>query len=416
MQVYFECHGCSMNYGESRIMKELVENEFSIVNNFINADIIVLSTCTVIERTEREMLKRVKFFTEKNKKVIVSGCMASAQKEKIFAINKNAKLLKPREIYKINNVLKSFKREIPKIQRVNKEFIKEKTIDAIIPIAQGCLGRCSYCITKIARGKLKSYAMQDILRDVKSSLANNFKEIRLTAQDTGCYGKDIGLNLSELINKISELDGNFRIRVGMMNPNSILKILDKLINAYKNKKVFKFLHLPVQSGDDEILKLMQREYSVNEFKKIVKKFKENFNDLTISTDIIVGFPSETQEQFLNTLNLMEEIKPDIINIKGFSAREKTKAFFLPRIHSGIIRERTRTLSSLRYKFSKENFDRLVGKKQNILVVEKGKNNTFVGRTNSYRAVILKEEVKLGEFYNVKIEDAKNFYLIGSLIK
>lgn len=499
MQVYFECHGCSMNYGEGRIMKELVEENFSIVNDFNNADVIILSTCIVIEKTEREMLKRVKFFTEKNKEIIVSGCMASAQKEKIFAINKNAKLLKPREIYKINYILKnlekeisddSFKRVLEKqnlqnlekeiflYKKINKnegeklkeeikdkklqfpiekqiktEFVKqlqekklseieksiktglqkeieeqisekknqnsisisEKSIDAIIPIAQGCLGKCSYCITKIARGKLKSYEMQEILKNVEKSLKKGYKEIRLTAQDAACYGKDIKTSLPNLISEVAKLNENFRIRVGMMNPNNALKILNELIKSYKNQKVFKFLHLPVQSGDNEILKLMGREYSVNDFKKIAKKFRSEFDDLTLSTDIIVGFPSETDNQFENTLNLMKEIKPDIINIKGFSPREGTKAFKMKQLHSRVIRERTRVLSSLRFELSKENFEKLISKKENVLVVEKGKNETFVARTNSYRTVILKEKIELGKFYNVKIEDAKDFYLIGKLV-
>lgn len=415
MQVYFECHGCSMNYGESRLMKELVEKEFSITNNFNNADVIVLSTCTVIERTERKMLKRIKFFSEKNKKIIVSGCMAVVQKEKIFRINKNAKLLKPREINKIGYILKNFEKETEKQVEVEKTN-EEKITNAIIPIAQGCLGKCSYCITRIARGKLKSYSLQEILKDIERKLSNNFKEIRLTALDTSCYGKDIKTNLPKLINDICKLNYNFRIRVGMMNPKNVLKILDELINSYKNEKVFKFLHLPIQSGDDDILKLMQRGYKTDDFKKIVKKFRENFDDLTLSTDIIVGFPSETEKQFENTLNLIKEIKPDIINIKGFSPREKTKASSLPKIHSKTIRERTRVLSPLRFEISKGNFEKLVGREENVLIAEEGKNNTFIGRTNSYRPVILKDEVSIGKFYDVKIESAKNFYLIGSLIK
>ena len=198
-------------------------------------------------------------------------------------------------------------------------------IAAPISIAEGCRLSCSYCITSIARGSLKSYPINEIKKDIENALEQDCKEIQITAQDTAAYGLDFGKNLGELLTKISNINSEFRIRVGMMNPYHVKNNLDSILNGFDSSKIYKFLHLPVQSGDNEILKKMNRKYEIDDFYNIVKKFRKKYPEITISTDIIVGFPTENDEQFERSIKLVSKTKPDITNITRYSARPFTKA-------------------------------------------------------------------------------------------
>lgn len=275
---------------------------------------------------------------------------------------------------------------------------------------------CSYCITSLARGKLKSYPMEEIVKDVCSAIKQGCKEIQLTAQDTGSYGLDTGHNLGELLSNICKINGDYRIRVGMMNPYTVMKNIDSIIRSYDDLKIYKFLHLPVQSGDNDILKKMNRKYTTDDFLKIVGKFRKRYPDITISTDVIVGFPTETDEQFRNTIDLLKNVNPDVVNITRFSARPNTKAKFLKgRIRTEIAKERSKILTDLCSEISKENNQRHIERNYNVLITERGKKNTFVGRTENYKPVVLKENVSLGDIVDVRIIDAASTHLVGNLI-
>ncbi|PJB22150.1 MAG: threonylcarbamoyladenosine tRNA methylthiotransferase [Euryarchaeota archaeon CG_4_9_14_3_um_filter_38_12] len=411
MKIYFEAHGCSMNYGEARIMEDIVSERHEIVDSFDDADILVLVTCVVIESTERRMINRIKEFCSTGKKLVVAGCMASAEKEKIKKIAGNAKILPPDEFCKILEMINGTKNYKTKLYPYPPKR-KENRVDAIIPISSGCLGKCSFCITKIARRNLKSYPMDNIGKCVERAVNLGYKEIRITAQDTGAYGKDIGETLPELINNLTKIHGDFKLRIGMMNPDTVLPMLDELLDSYSNEKVFRFLHLPVQSGDDEILQKMGRNYSADDFRYIVRRFRKAFNDVTLSTDIIAGFPAETSQQFQKSCELIKETKPDIVNVKAFSPRPKTKAYAMKRLDSKIVKGRTKKISKLRLEISKKNLESFVGRKEKILTTEFGKNNTVVGRTNAYRPVVIKDKIDLGRFVDIKITDSGNTYLKG----
>jgi len=275
---------------------------------------------------------------------------------------------------------------------------------------------CSYCITHFARGKLKSSQVESVISDIHSALDQGCREIQLTAQDTASYGLDIGTNLGELLKEISKIDGKFRVRVGMMNPSEAQKILPTILSSYNDLKIYKFVHLPVQSGDDEILKKMNREYTVEQFIDILNKFREKYPDVTVSTDIIVGFPTETEEQFNKTVELIENVRPDIVNITRFSARPLTKAKVMKgRIPTEKVKERSKFLTDLCKKISNEKNREHVGKTYNVLVTEKGKNQTFAGRAKNYKQVVIKEKVKIGDFVKVKIVGSADTYLLGKLI-
>ena len=178
----------------------------------------------------------------------------------------------------------------------------------IVEIASGCMSECTFCQTKLSKGDLSSYRLGDIVRQVETEIKEGCKEVWLTSTDNGCYGLDIGTDLPTLVNSVSEIKEDFMIRVGMMNPMYMPRIKEKLIESYDNDKVFKFLHIPVQSGSDKVLNDMKRGHTSQTFREIVKKTKEKFENFTISTDIIVGFPSETEEDFQKTSYIVRRNK------------------------------------------------------------------------------------------------------------
>ena len=416
MKVYLEVYGCTANKSDATLIKGLIKNNttYELVDSLQSSDLVIIVTCTVIGTTEQRMLHRMRVFKESGKKVIVTGCMAGVQVEKIKTVLPDAVTVPPNRIHTIFSVF-----EQKKLQKHPSEKpLAPKFFDSLvapISISEGCQYACTYCITHLARGRLQSYPESTILRDVSDALASGCKEIQLTAQDTASYGYDTGSSLSALIKMICSIEGQYRIRIGMMNPRSLKKQVGELIKAYSYDQIYKFIHLPVQSGDNQILKLMNRGYTVEEFTDIITQIRKNIPDITLSTDIIVGFPTETEEQFQRSIELLNSIKPDVVNITRFSARPKTKAKTMRgRIPTEIVKERSRYLSSLCRQISLEKNQAFIGRKEMILTMEHGKNNTIVGRTRSYKPVVLREKVALGTFVSVEIIDAKETFLVGTL--
>lgn len=416
MKVYLEVYGCTANKSDASLVKGLLqEHHHEIVKDKDDAEVLVLLTCTVIGTTEQRMLSRLRKFKETGKQIIVTGCMASVQAELITSIVPDTKLLPPQHIYHILDLLDDEKVSFTEKNKTlfSKHF---NGLTAPISIAEGCLFSCSYCITSIARGDLKSYPIDEIVQDVHSALGQGCKEIQLTAQDTGSYGLDTNHDLGELLTDVCKINGNYRIRVGMMNPYTALKTLDAIIKGFDNSKIYKFLHLPVQSGDIEILYKMNRKYTIDDFVEITNRFRKRYPDVTLSTDIIVGFPTETDKQFQHTIDLLQMVKPDITNITRYSARPYTKAKAMKgRISTAIVKERSRQLTEICSAISLENNRKHVGKKYTILVTEKGKNDTIIGRTENYKPIVMKEKAELGTFVPIIVTDAASTYLVGRII-
>ena len=253
---------------------------------------------------------------------------------------------------------------------------------------------------------------------MQSDFAAGAKEFWVTSQDTACYGKDLGSNLAELLEALDGLAGDFKVRVGMMTPNMVTDMQNRLVEAFRSEKVFKFLHLPVQSGDDETLKRMRRFYTATEFKHIVDAFRVEFPDLTLATDIIVGFPGETAEAFENTLKLLEEVKPDVTNVSKFFARPKTKAAEIKEdlVELGEIKRRSTVAAQLAKQVSFERNQRWVGWVGEVLVDEKGKvEGSWVGRNFAYKPVAIKStDNLLGKTLRVKVAEAFATYLKGAI--
>lgn len=219
----------------------------------------------------------------------------------------------------------------------------------IIPIAEGCLGNCSYCATKLARKELFSFSAKEIVKKIENS---NQPEIYLTSQDLSVYGMDRNETLSSLIREIIKIKRDFKLKLGMMNPKYVS---DELLDLYKSDKIYKFIHLPLQSGDNDLLKKMNRGYKVEDFTSIVKKFRKKFKESIIATDIIVGHPLETEESFDKTLKVIKEIKPEVLHIFKFSRRKGTKDFELKDLPDRIKKDRSRIINEL---FKNYNYEKI----------------------------------------------------------
>ncbi|MCS7368910.1 MAG: tRNA (N(6)-L-threonylcarbamoyladenosine(37)-C(2))-methylthiotransferase [archaeon GBS-70-058] len=420
MKVYIESYGCAANKADTNLMKNIIMSKHEIVEDPWKANAIIINTCTVRGETERSMVKRIRELEEigrKNgSKLIVAGCMAKAQPALVMGIAPEASLISPQRINEILEVLESSGREIRIIGSGTKNL--ERTIEngltVTIPIAEGCLGNCSYCIVKLARGELRSYSIEEIKRVVRKAVERGAREIRLTAQDTAAYGMDIGTNLVNLLRELLQIPGEYIIRIGMMTPNNTLKIIDDLMDIYDDDRIYKFMHIPLQSGDDEILKLMNRKYSTDDYKTIVRKFRSKYPTGFIATDIISGFPMESEEAHKRTIKVIEETKPDKVNVAKYSPRPHTKAAALPQLPESIRSRRCREVIEVSRRISLERNMMHVGRIEDVLVL-KVDGGIAKARMKNYRLVKINGcGEMLGKMVKVKITEAKTTYLIGEL--
>jgi MiaB-like tRNA modifying enzyme len=361
------------------------------------------------------VFRQVSHYRSAGKKVVLTGCLPKIDPDSLLANGQNI-AISPDSINLINQAIKCAVKDFPfnpLPQNLDKAGLRNPDGGVVfpIPIAEGCLGECSYCATRHSRGRLRSFSPKSITSSARCAIQTGCRELRLTAQDTGVFGKDLGSSLAELVGEICRIEGEFRVRIGMMNPSSISKNTSDLIEAYENEKVYRFLHIPLQSGDDEILSDMGRGYRVENFKRIVEEFRKRIPDLTLSTDVIVGYPLEDEASFSKTYRVIEKIQPDILNITRFSPRPNTHASTLCDMPDWIKKERSRKLSSLARQISTEHNKNYVGRVESVLITGIGKNNSLLGRTDSYRQVVLKSG-RIGEFKKVKIKDSRAHYLIA----
>ncbi|NOZ59240.1 MAG: tRNA (N(6)-L-threonylcarbamoyladenosine(37)-C(2))-methylthiotransferase [Euryarchaeota archaeon] len=412
MKVYVSTYGCTMNQGDSEILRALIARRHQLASTPEESDTVVVNSCAVVGFTERKVLKEVRRHKLAGRRVILTGCLPKANPDAALASGADVVLPNTR-IAEIGSVIEGRgtgdatappKPELPKLRHSNSAI-------AIVAISEGCLGACSYCATRFARGRLRSFPMESILREVECALEQGYREVQLTSQDTAVYGRDISTSLPELLGELVDLPYEFRIRVGMMNPTFAGEIFDDLLEAFKSRKVYKFLHLPVQSGSDAVLRHMRRGYSVEDFVQLVREFRRHFPDSTLSTDLIVGYPTEGEEDFRKSLELIGEIKPEVLNITRFSPRPGTEAAKLRDLHDWIKKERSRKLTELMRGIGLERNRRYLGRRLRVLVTKHGKHGTLLARSDAYRQVVVREG-KIGEFTQVKVREVRPTYLIA----
>ena len=418
-KIFVEAYGCSASFADSEMISGLILNGgHTLVDNSSKSDLNIVVTCSVKDATANKMIHRIKSL--KSKPLVVAGCFPKAEKSTVEKFSENASLLGPNSLGMTLQVIdstlngkKQIALEDSDLSKVGLPKVRLNPVVGIVEIASGCMSECTFCQTKLSKGDLSSYRLGDIVRQVQTEIKEGCKEVWLTSTDNGCYGFDIGTDLPSLVNAVVEIPDDFMIRVGMMNPMYMPRIKEELVKSFDNDKVFKFLHIPVQSGSDKVLHDMKRGHTVDTFREIVKKVKERFGDFTISTDVIVGFPSETEEDFQKTVNLLDEVRPDVVNLSRYSIRPGTEAAEWEQIDVAEVKRRSKIIFEQINKTSIENNKKWIGWTGKVLFDEKT-NEGIKGRNFAYKPVFVRNEVDIGQYHIVEITDVTVNSLLGKI--
>jgi threonylcarbamoyladenosine tRNA methylthiotransferase CDKAL1 len=328
-RIYIRTFGCTANQADSEVLKGLLTEAGYTLTTLEDSDLIIFNTCSLKTPTEARLFRKIQDIS-KTKKIIIGGCFPLSFPEDPRLTNfsllgnfnfKQAVDVVERTLAGERVVLLNKKAE----EKLNLPHVRDDDKTAKIVISKGCLGNCTYCAGKLARGQLVSYSSDKIIKEAKKAISEGCDKIYLTSQDCGCYGFDIKTDIVELLEKILALDGKFKVRMGMANPNHVYQLLPKIVEVYKHPKILKFLHVPIQAGSDKVLTSMNRQYNVKEFKEIVTTFRREIPKLSIATDIIVGFPGETESDFKKTVDLLDWLKPEVLNFTKYWPRKGTVA-------------------------------------------------------------------------------------------
>jgi threonylcarbamoyladenosine tRNA methylthiotransferase CDKAL1 len=428
MRVFVKSFGCSANLADGEVLAGcLAKAGFELADSASAADVVIYNTCAVKGPTENRMLEILRRAPQ-GKKVIVAGCLPLISFERLCREAHFDGAVGPAAADEIVNVVKRVLEDEKLIAldgalkakpALSLPRVRSNRVISVVPVSYGCLGACAYCCVVFARGHLRSYTVNEVTEQVRRDLTAGAKEFWVTSQDTACYGRDIDTNLAALLHALGALESDFRVRVGMMTPNMVIDVLDDLVEAFENEKIFKFVHLPVQSGDAQTLKRMRRVYTIEDFKEIVNAFRNAFPEVTLATDVICGFPGESQEAFENTLKLIGEVKPDIVNVSKFFARPTTAAADMRDafVESAEIKRRSRAAANLARQIALERNHRWIGWSGEILIDEKGKiPGSWIGRNFAYKPTVVKSSANLfGKTLNVKVTEAFSTYLSGTIL-
>ncbi len=437
-KVWIEAYGCSASMADSEMIGGILkEAGYEIATKRSESALNLIVTCSVKDTTEHKMMSRIRTMVKSGKPLVVAGCLPKADKAKIESASSSASLIGPNSIDKAPDAVRSalsgdrlVALKDSELDKINIPRVRLNPVISIVEIANGCMSECTFCQTKIAKGRLRSYRIGDIVREIKSDIKSGCKEVWLSSTDNGCYGRDIDTNLVDLLRACCcSIEGNFKIRVGMMNPMYLPAILDRMVSLFcENDKLFKFLHIPVQSGSDRVLRKMKRGHTSKTFIDTVQAFRDKIPEMTISTDIIVGFPSETEDDFKQTINLLERSQPDIVNISRYAARPKTEAsrWKEMKVSSQISKERSEYLHDLTRRIAKKRNSIWREWQGEIVIDEIGK--VMQGRNYAYKPVVISSstssstanaaadrQILLGDIVNVKIFDFSNFSLKANVI-
>ena len=422
-KIYLKSYGCSANKADAEIAGGVLSQDgYNLVDKEDESDINIIFTCVVKTPTEYKISKEIKDLEASGKPLIVAGCMPKSLTKQVEKIAPTASLVGPDDIEHISEAVQHALNG-KKVRYIDGEAtdrtclprVRDNELIHIAPISTGCLGNCSYCIVKFARGHLYSFPADKIVKDAETAIKNGCCEIWVTAEDTATYN-DNGTRLPDLLNRITDIEGAFRVRVGMTTPNQLDLVLDDMIESLRSPKLYKFIHIPIQSGNDEILEKMRRRYTVKDFKDVVNRLRAEYPDIAISTDIICGFPGETIYQFQDSIELIQWLRPDVLNINRFWARPGTDASKMPgRLHGRETKELSRMMTKLWKNLAVDVGKKWIDWEGDILITEHGKRGTKVGRNYTYKTVAVKTKASLGEFVKVRVKKAGVGYLVADEI-
>ncbi|MBS3079217.1 tRNA (N(6)-L-threonylcarbamoyladenosine(37)-C(2))-methylthiotransferase, partial [Candidatus Pacearchaeota archaeon] len=396
------------------------------------AEIIIINSCIVKGKTESKIKRRIQDLSKlyKNKLFIISGCMPETDFNSLKKINPDLLFLGIHHIKDISQIISDyFDNEFN--SNMQKEYLSERKEEkillpkipenkliSIIQISEGCNGQCSFCKTRLAKGSLFSYPSDKIIKQIENDLQQGAKEIWLTSQDCASYGIDQGKPLlPELLNEILKLKHNFKLRLGMMNPNNVYPIMGELIQIYKSPKMYKFIHIPIQSASNNVLRNMKRPYEIKKVEKIIKQFKKEFPDIVIATDIITAYPTETEQDNQSNLEFIKEFKPDVLNLSKFSSHRGTEAGKLKPLDIKIINRRASELMQIHRETAEKNKQKYKDKTISIFINKKISENLYEARDDNYNIILISSKDKsiLGKNLDVQIKQVGVHHLIGEMI-
>lgn len=413
--IYFETYGCTMNQSDTEyLMKTFIDAGYTILP-YEESHFVVINTCGVKRSTEDKIIARLRELSKTHKKVIITGCLSKINLDAIKRAIPNFCALFGTNIERIHHNIEKIEKGVQVIdisdekdEKICSSYYSTSLYRSIVSISEGCVGDCSFCCTKNARGSITSYQKEKIVQRIKNDLSIGKKEFYITAQDVSAYGIDTKSSLYDLIKEILDLDGEYRIRLGMMNPNTLRPQLDKVIELFLDHRIYKFFHIPLQSGSDRILGLMRRKYTKKDYIRIIEKIKSYIPSATIWTDVIVGFPSETDHDFEETLDIIKKTRPHKINISKYGKRPNTLAAVMEQVSPIIVKKRVKELSKL-YRESTENINlEYLHKEIEVLFTEK--KEKYYGRSNEFSRVIADSAI-LGkvQFATIKKVDRLNLF-------
>ena len=413
--------GCKVNTYENEYILSCFKNKgYEIVND--NADIYIINTCSVTNQSDAKSRKVINRVARENPNsvIVVMGCFIEANKDydndsiSIIIGNKDKnKVVELVEEYLSNN--KKIKRLYPDFDKdfedmfINNMYGRTR---AFVKIQDGCENFCSYCIIPYTRGKCRSKDHDTVLDEINCLVNNDYQEIVLTGIHTGHYGEDSGVTFPSLLVDILKIKKLKRLRISSIE---ITELNEDFIEVFKNSDVIvPHLHIPLQAGSDPILKSMNRKYDLDYYRNKIKELRDVKPDLSITTDIIVGFPGETDLMFNNTLEFAREIGFSKIHVFPYSRRHGTKADSMPnQIDEQVKKERVSKLIELSNEMEKEFLDKYIGKEVEVLV-ETVKDNISSGHTGNYLEVKINKELEHNKMYNVIIKERMDNYLIGEI--
>lgn len=428
--IYMKTWGCTHNSSDSEYMAgQLAAYGYRLTDDKMKADLWLLNSCTVKNPAEDHFRNEIELGRKNGKYVVVAGCVPQGAPKAGFL--KGLSVIGVQQIDRVVEVVEEALKGNSVRLLGQKKLAGKKTGGAplalpkvrrnplieIIAINTGCLNQCTYCKTKHARGELGSYPPDKIVERARQSFAEGVREIWLTSEDTGTYGRDIGYSLPQLLWRLVEIiPNNCMLRVGMTNPPYILEHLKEISKILNHPRVYSFLHVPVQSGSDSVLADMKREYCCADFMRVVDYLQEKVPGITIATDVICGFPTETEKDFAETMNLCSKYKFPSLFINQFYPRPGTPAALMTKIPAHEVKKRTKQLTELFQSY--EPYGHKVGTTQHILITEEAHDGRhLVGHNKFYEQILIpKNKDLLGKAVDVEIVSAGKHSMMGRILE
>lgn len=432
-RVFIETYGCSFNVSDGEVMAALLERDgFDVAPSADEADVVVVNSCTVKDQTWRELKKRVGALqaapatgaadapAPSPATVILAGCAPRVPEQS--AHFSDISQLGPNNLADLPEVVRRTLAGERLVRTDVRHDTERLTLPSrrrnprveIVPISKGCLGSCTFCQTVLARGRLRSFPMEQILEKIRTAVAEGVTQVWLTSQDCGAYGLDIGVNLPELMNRVAELPGDFTVRIGMANPDLIWLYYKDFARALAHPRFYQFAHIPLQAGSDKVLADMRRMYTVEQFRVICEELRLVLPDITIATDIIVGFPTESDADFEQTLSIICETAIPVVNRSRFSPRAGTPAARLKGLPSKVVSGRSKQLYETACDIAFADLEKWSGWRGSVLVEEQltGRGKVLA-RNFNYKPVVLPA---LGASRAlVQISTRERFHLEGDVV-